>query len=60
MKRIVIAAASLVFAVAAHAEEQFEIGVEMTPIVKEQKVVAAKADSRFDSYALENAAAGGM
>jgi hypothetical protein len=35
-----------------------EIGVEITPIAKQQ-VVVAKAD-RFANYALENIAAGGQ
>jgi hypothetical protein len=59
MKKLLIVAASLMFAVTAQAEDQFEIGVEMTPMVKQQKVVA-KSDARFDNYALENAAAGGQ
>jgi hypothetical protein len=59
MKKLLIAAASLMFVVTAQAEEQFEIGVEMTPMVKQQKVVA-KSDARFDNYSLENAAAGGQ
>jgi hypothetical protein len=62
MKKImIIAAASLMFVATAQAEDQFEIQVEMTPIVKEQKkVVAAKSDDRFANYALENVAAGGQ
>jgi hypothetical protein len=62
MKKIMIAAAaSLMFVANVQAEQQFEIGVELTPIVKEQqKVVAAKSDERFANYALENAAAGGQ
>jgi len=61
MKKIMIAAASLMFVATAQAEQQFEIQVEMTPIVKEQKkVVAGKSDERFANYALENVAAGGQ
>ena len=61
MKNIMIAAASLMFVATAQAEQQFEIQVEMTPIVKEQrKAVAAKSDERFANYALENIAAGGQ
>jgi hypothetical protein len=62
MKKIMIAAAaSLMFVASAQAEEQFEIGVEITPIVKEQtKVVAAKSDERFANYSLENVAACGQ
>jgi hypothetical protein len=61
MKKIVIAAASLMFVMTAQAEEQFEIGVEMTPIVKQApKAAAAKQDSRFADYALENASSGGQ
>jgi hypothetical protein len=59
MKKLVIAAASLMFVVTAQAEQLMEIGVEMTPIVA-QKKVAAKSDTRFDNYALENVAAGGQ
>ena len=59
MKKIIIAAASLMFVATAQAE-QFEIGVEITPMVKEQTVVAAKSDQRFADYALENVAAGGQ
>ena len=51
MKKIVIAAASLMFVATAQAEESLDIGVEMTPIVKEQP---AKAARRFENYALEN------
>jgi len=60
MKKLLIVAASLMFAVTAQAEDQFEIGVEMTPMVKQQQKVVAKSDARFDNYALENAAAGGQ
>jgi hypothetical protein len=60
MKKIIIAAASLMFVATAQAEQQFEIGVDITPMVKEQKVVAAKSDERFADYALENVAAGGQ
>jgi uncharacterized lipoprotein YajG len=61
MKKIMIAAASLMFVATAQAEQQFEIGVEITPMVKEQKkVVAVKSDDRFADYALENVAAGGQ
>jgi len=60
MKKIIIAAASLMFVATAQAEQQFEIGVDITPMVKEQKVVAAKSDERFANYALENVAAGGQ
>jgi len=60
MKKIIIAAASLMFVATAQAEQQFEIGVDITPMVKEQTVVAAKSDERFANYALENVAAGGQ
>jgi hypothetical protein len=60
MKTIVIAAASLMFVATAQAEGSMEIGVDMTPIAKEQKVAVAKPDSRFANYALENIAAGGQ
>jgi hypothetical protein len=57
MKKIVIAA-SLMFVATAQASEM-EIGVEMTPVAKQEQVVA-KSDARFESYALENSAAGGQ
>ena len=57
MKKLLIIAASLMVVANAQAEEQMEIGVEMTPMAKQQ---VAKADSRFDNYALENLAAGGQ
>ena len=61
MKKIMIAAAaSLMFVANAQAEEQFEIGVDITPMVKEQQKVAAKSDERFANYSLENVAAGGQ
>jgi len=56
MKRIVFAA-SLMLAVAAQAEEQLEIGVEMTPVATQK---AEMADRRFDNYALETASGGGQ
>jgi hypothetical protein len=61
MKKIVIAAASLMLVAQAHASqpEYTLVEVEMTPIV-EKPVVAAKWDSRFGPYALENIAAGGQ
>jgi hypothetical protein len=61
MKKIVIAAASLLLMANAHAAqpEYGLVEVEMTPIV-EQPAVVAKWDSRFGPYALENAAAGGQ
>ena len=57
MKKIVIVA-SLMFVATAHASEM-EIGVEMTPLTKQEQVVA-KSDARFANYALENSAAGGQ
>jgi hypothetical protein len=63
MKKIVIVAASLMFAGFAQAEDVMMVEVEMTPIVKEAPkgaVKTAKSDSRFDNYALENIAAGGQ
>jgi hypothetical protein len=56
MKQILFAA-SLVLAAAAQAEEQFEIGVEMTPVMTHQ---ADKADRRFENYSLETASSGGQ
>ena len=58
MKKLMIAVASLMFVATAQAE--MEIGVDVTPMVKEQQVVVAKSDSRFANYALENIAAGGQ
>jgi hypothetical protein len=58
MKKIVIAA-SLMFAVTAQANESMEIGVDVTPMAKQEQVVA-KSDARFENYALENSAAGGQ
>ena len=58
MKKLIIAAASLMVVANVQAEESLEIGVEMTPVAKQQ-VVVAKAD-RFADYALENIAAGGQ
>ena len=55
MKQIAFAA-SLMLALAAQAEEQLEIGVEMTPVVAPQ--AAAQADRRFENYALETASSG--
>ncbi|HEY2336140.1 MAG TPA: hypothetical protein VGI18_02100 [Burkholderiales bacterium] len=55
MKKLLIVAASLMVIANVHAEESLEIGVEMTPVVKQEK---AKSDSRFDNYAIENSAAG--
>ena len=59
MKKLLIVAASLMVVANVHAEDSLEIGVEMTPMVKQEKVVA-KSDSRFANYALENIAAGGQ
>jgi hypothetical protein len=56
MKQIVFAA-SLMLAAVAQAEEQLEIGVDMTPVVAPQ---AARTDRRFDNYALETASSGGQ
>ena len=56
MKRILFAA-SLMLAAAAQAEEQFEIGVDMTPVAAPQ---ADQADRRFENYVLETAASGGQ
>jgi hypothetical protein len=55
-----IVAASLMIVANAQAEQQFEISVEMTPVVAEKQTVAAKSDERFTNYALENVAAGGQ
>ena len=62
MKKLLIVVASLMVVANVQAEDSLEIGVEMTPIVKEvpKKVAAQKSDSRFDNYALENIAAGGQ
>jgi len=60
MKSLMIAAASLMIVANAQAEQQFEIQVEMTPVVAEKQTVAAKSDERFTNYALENVAAGGQ
>ena len=56
MKQIVFAA-SLMLAAAAQAEQQLEIGVDMTPVVAPQ---ADKAEPRFENYALETASSGGQ
>jgi hypothetical protein len=55
MKKLLIVAASLMVVANVHAEDSMEIGVEMTPVVKQE---AAKSDPRFDNYAIENSAAG--
>ena len=64
MKKLTIAAAaSLMFAVSAQAsqpEYTMEIGVDVTPIVKQEPVALAKWDARFKNYSLENIAAGGQ
>ena len=60
MNKLMIAAASLMFVANVQAEEMLEIGVDVTPMAKQERVVAAKYDSRFENYALENAAAGGQ
>ena len=60
MKNLMIVAASLMIVANAQAEQQFEISVEMTPVVAEKQMVAAKSDERFANYALENVAAGGQ
>jgi hypothetical protein len=60
MKNLMIVAASLMIVANAQAEQQFEISVEMTPVVAEKQIVAAKSDERFANYALENVAAGGQ
>ena len=60
MKNLMIVAASLMIVANAQAEQQFEISVEMTPVVAEKQTVAAKSDERFTNYALENVAAGGQ
>ena len=54
MKKIVIAA-SLMFAANVQANDTMEIGVEMTPMAKQEQVVV-KSDARFENYALENSA----
>jgi hypothetical protein len=60
MKKLMIVA-SLMFVASAQAqtqsEQMMEIGVDVTPIVAE-KVVAV--DTKYDNYALENSAAGGL
>ena len=60
MKNLMIAAASLMFVATAQANETMEIGVDVTPMSKQEQVVVAKSDSRFANYALENIAAGGQ
>jgi len=63
MKKIVIAVASLMVAGFAQASDDVAmLEVEMTPIVKEapKGQTAAKWDTRFANYAVENAAAGGQ
>jgi hypothetical protein len=60
MKSLMIVAASLMIVANAQAEQQFEISVEMTPVVAEKQTVTAKSDERFTNYALENVAAGGQ
>ena len=60
MKSLMIVAASLMIVANAQAEQQFEISVEMTPVVEQKQPVAAKSDERFANYALENVAAGGQ
>jgi len=63
MKNLMIAAASLMFAVSAQAsqpEYTMEIGVDVTPIVKQEQVALAKWDARFKNYSLENIGAGGQ
>ena len=60
MKNLMIAAASLMFVATAQANEMMEIGVDVTPMSKQEQVVVAKSDSRFANYALENIAAGGQ
>jgi hypothetical protein len=59
MKNLMIAA-SLMFVATAQANETMEIGVDVTPMSKQEQVVVAKSDSRFANYALENIAAGGQ
>ena len=60
MKSLMIVAASLMIVANAQAEQQMEIGVEMTPVVEQKQIVVAKSDERFSNYALENVAAGGQ
>jgi len=60
MKKLMIAVASLMLVANVQAEEGFEIGVEMTPMPKQEKVAATKSDTRFADYALEKIAAGGQ
>lgn len=63
MKKIVIAAAALMFTVSAQASEDVTmVEVEMTPVVKQapKKAEVKKSDERFANYALENAASGGQ
>ena len=60
MKSLMIAAASLMIVANAQAEQLMEIGVEMTPVVEQKQIVAAKSDERFTNYALETVAAGGQ
>ena len=59
MKSLMMIAASLMIVANAQAE-QFEIGVEMTPVVEQKQVVTAKSDERFSNYSIENVAAGGQ
>lgn len=67
MKKITIAASlmgALTFSLGAYANQpEFTlVEVDMTPMTEVQKpvVVAAKWDSRFGGYALENTASGGQ
>ena len=60
MKQLLIVAASLMVVANVQAEEMLEIGVDVTPMAKQERVVVAKSDARFENYALENAAAGGQ
>ena len=61
MKKLMIAAASLMIAVSAQASQpEFNlVEVEMTPIAEAQKPILMAAD-RFASYELENVASGGQ
>jgi len=61
MKKILIAAASLIIAASAQASQpEFNlVEVEMTPIVEAQKPILVASD-RFANYELENTANGGQ
>ena len=61
MKKLIIAAASLMIAASAQANQpEFTIlEVDMTPITEVQKPILV-SDARFANYELENVASGGQ